>query len=463
MAKALVALSTGEVLGKILTLITLAWVARAIGLESFGVFTFGMGLGVLLAAIPSLAPSSRMIQMVGRNIETVGVRLAAMTVLRLSFTLPAALLAIPFILMRSDHIDRWTIALLVASCLLDNTIKVWLAACTAIDRQPATAGVILAQRVLTLLFVAIALSTGPNSATVAASFALAALLANIMMNLLSRHYGAKPDFRNMTWQHVKEMLIAVPVVGGNSLLKEGLARIDVLLIGLLAGEIAVGIYGVAYRLMETALFVSWTLARSLTPELVRADNSHELGRPVRLGIVLMCALYLPYGMVLALEGNRLVELIFGPGYDVGNVLVSLSAAPLMFGLGHFASTTIFARNPDKIVPIATAVALIVNIAINAALLPVLESEAAALAKTAAFAIQALILYIAVLRFTRPRGAHRGITASVLATLVASIPLIFELPLIAGLLLAVALYLPTWFILSKKFDPWTTQWLKLLSG
>lgn len=459
LATAMVSLAGGEVLGKVATLITLAWSARVIGVEAFGVFTLGMGLGVILSTIPALAPASRMIQLVGRRTETLGVHLASLNVLRWAFTVPAMAIAVPFVLMRSSAVDRWTIALLVASCLLDNTIKVWLAACTALDRQSATALVFAGQRFVTLALVGVALLTEPSSATVAAAFALGSLLANIAMAWLARRVGARPDYRSMKRQNLRQLLVATPVAGGSAILTEALGRVDVILIGLLAGDTAVGLYGVAYRLMETALFVSWTLARALTPDLVRARLGEELRQPVRLGVVILSALYLPYGAILAFAGDDIVALVFGPHYAVGHVLVLLGAAPLLFGFSHFASVALFARRPDPVVPLATALALAVNLLLNVLLLPRLHADAAALAKTAAFAVEALVLGFALNRIAPLRGARRGILVSVVATAVACIPVLVGLPIVPALVLAVAIYCSVWFLLVRRFDPVTAAWFE----
>lgn len=457
-AKALLSLAGGEVAGKLATLVTLAWSARVIGVEAFGVFTFGMGLGILVATIPSLSPVSRMIQLVGSQIETLGVRLAALNVLRLSFTVPAMIVAVPFILMRPESVDRWTIALMVLSCLLDNTIKVWWSACTALDRQAATALVLVGQRLTTLALVAAALLIAPNSATVAAAFAIASFLANIAMAIVARSFGARTDYRSMTRAHLKEMLVATPVTGGNSVLTEMLGRLDVILIGLIAGDAAVGLYGVAYRLMETALFVSWTLSRALTPDLVRSRVGAELAKPVRLGLVLLFGLYVPYGAVLAIAGSELSALIFGSAYDTGSVLLLLSAAPLLFGIAHLGAEALFARRPDPIVPLATGIALVVNLLLNVLLLSAWGAEGAALAKTVAFAVQAVILSAAVARIAPPRGWTRGALVAGGATAVAIIPVVLDFPILPSALLAGAMYCPVWYFFIRRFDSDMAEWI-----
>lgn len=462
-AKALLSLAGGEVAGKLATLVTLAWSARVIGVEAFGVFTFGMGLGVLVATIPSLSPVSRMIQLVGSRVETLGVRLAALNVLRLSFTVPAMIIALPFVFMRPEAVDRWTIALMVLSCLLDNTIKVWWSACTALDRQAATALVLVGQRLTTLALVAAALLTAPSSATVAAAFAIGSFLANIAMMILARRFGAHTDYRAMTRVHLKEMLVATPVSGGNSVLTEMLGRLDVILIGLIAGDAAVGLYGVAYRLMETALFVSWTLSRALTPDLVRSRVGAELAQPVRLGLVLLFGLYVPYGAVLALAGTELSEVIFGSAYETGGVLLLLSAAPLLFGIAHLGTETLFARRPDPVVPLATGVALVVNLLLNVLLLGALGAEGAALAKTVAFAVQAVILSVAVVRIAPPRGWARGALVAVGATAVAIIPVVLDFHILPSVLVAGAIYCPVWYILVRRFDPGMADWIGRARG
>lgn len=463
LATALLSLASGEVVGKIVTLVTLVWVARALGIEQFGVFTFGMGLGMLVAAIPSFAPTSRMIQLVGSRVETLAVRLAALNIVRWAFTVPAIGIPVPFVLLRSDPVDRWTISLMVLTAILDNSIKVWMAACTALDRQAATALVLVGQRVVTLGLVAVALITVPSSATVAAAFTAGSLLANAAMMLLARSFGARTDYRQMRREHFRELLAAVPVTAGGNVFSEGLARVDVILIGLLVGDAAVGLYGVAIRLMETALFVSWTLSRALTPELVRAHTREEMSPPVRLGLVLLVALYLPYGAVLAIAGGDLVSFLFGAVYDTGAVLVLLSSAPLLFGISHFASTVLFARRPDPAVAVATAVAFGVNLLVNLVLLSHLGAEAAALAKISAFAVQAIILTLSMRRIASLRGTFQGVLVAAAATAIACLSFLVDLHVLPTVLIAGLVYCVSWFFLTTRFDRRTAEWIARARG
>ena len=72
--------------------------------------------------------------------------MAQSTMLCGSATFGPVAIAVPFVLLRPESVDRWTIALMVVTAVLDNTIKVWMAACTALDRQAMTAVVLVGQR-----------------------------------------------------------------------------------------------------------------------------------------------------------------------------------------------------------------------------------------------------------------------------------------------------------------------------
>lgn len=463
MAKVLLALSSGEVVGKVFTLLTLVLAARAVGVDGFGVLTFGMGLGALLSMIPELAPSARMIQLIGNDRDTLGVRLAALTLLRWLFTVPALTLAIPFILTRSESGDRWALGLMVVASLLDLTMKVWLAACTVLDRQSVTAVVYMGQRLLTLALVIVALVVHPTPSAVAAAFAISALAANAALAKIARGYGARADFRAVGREHLRELLVSIPVYGASSIFETTLARIDVILIGIIAGDAAVGLYGVAYRLLDTVLFVSWSLSRALVPDLVRASGAAELTRTVRIGLVLVCALYLPYGMVLAVAGDRILALLFGSGYQTGLILVFLSAAPLAFGIAHFSKVSLFARKPDSRVPLAVGLALVVNVVLNLILLPHMHAEGAAIAKTAALAVQAFAVGIALHRLAPRTRVLQGVVVAAIATAISACVLLLPIPLILSLILSGVVYVVLWYLLVIRFDDVTAHWVARARG
>ena len=116
----------------------------------------------------------------------------------------------------------------------------------------------------------------------------------------------------------------------------------------------------------------------------RPDDADHVRAWARRALVIVCAIYLPYGAVLALHGDDLVGLLFGAEYAHKGMLVALAAAPLLFGISHLGASVLLALRPDPVVLVASVAALIVNLVLNLWWIPVWGLVAAALATTLAF-------------------------------------------------------------------------------
>lgn len=460
---AVASLATGEVLGKVATLVTFAWSARLLGVDEFGLFTYALGIGILLATIPSLGLEARLVQLTGRDPRLLNEYLGPLMVVRLALAVAAFGAAVPFVLARDSTSARLTIILMVSAAVIDVMTDAQRSACVVLEQQQATAAVTVFQRALTLVAALVLLTVSPSTVSLAVAFNVAGLGACAAMTILARRHGARTEFRQFTWGRTKTILRAAPVMGVNEIVGEAVTRVDVILIQMILGDAAVGVYGVAYRLMETALFITWSVGHALAPDLVRAKDRDALGRAVGVGVVLMFIVYLPYGAILATRGQDLVDLLFGSGYQVGALLVFLAPAPLVFGLGQLARKALFARSPTPVVPIATASALVINIAMNGMLLDSGGLVWAAVAKTTAYAVQMLVMWALLVAVARVHGVVRGAAVAVGATAASVVLLTSGLPVVPALLSAGAAYGLVWVLLTRRFDPVMARRIRVLRG
>ncbi|MFL5844173.1 MAG: polysaccharide biosynthesis C-terminal domain-containing protein [Solirubrobacteraceae bacterium] len=174
-------------------------------------------------------------------------------------------------------------------------------------------------------------------------------------------------------------------------------------------------------MFESVLFVSWTLSRGFAPVIAsRPHDTEHVRLWARRGLLVACAVYLPYGVVFALRGDDLVALLFGADYVDHGVLLGLAAAPLLFGIMHLAASVLLALRPDPVVLWASIVALVVNVGTNLWLIPVWGLAAAAFATSFAFLMQAIVLMVALTRITGNIVSVRAMTVVVAATTCAGV-------------------------------------------
>ncbi|XAS77179.1 oligosaccharide flippase family protein [Dermatophilaceae bacterium Sec6.4] len=452
MARAVVALSVAEVLGKVASLVTFTVVARGLGVAGFGLFSFGLGLGLLLASISSLGLDDRLVQLSGPAPERLRQLLAALLMLR--FGLGTAVLGAVLLVMllRSGPVS-WTVFCLVATGLVDTITDAFRAASASRHSQEGPAIVLVMQRFIAVALVGAALLTGQGVLAVSVAYLSASCAGAAAMSIATRRAGIRPSWTAVTRHDLLDHLRAVPVNGLNELVSMALFRIDTLLLAAIAGVVAVGHYNAAYRLLETVLFVSWSLSRVLTPSFAKPDiDRADFARTIRTGYALISALYLPYCAVLLVRGDQLVGLLFGPDFAKTHVVAWLAVTPLVFGMAHLSGSALLARRPDPIVLIASLAALVTNIALNLLLIPTWGATGAAAATSASYLVQMGINYTGLRRRVPGSTMDRSVLVAAGCAALMGLAMLAPSPVFIAVPVGAVVYLLAWDRISLRFDP-----------
>ncbi|MBM7520320.1 oligosaccharide flippase family protein [Nocardioides nitrophenolicus] len=389
------ALAASELLGKVATFVMFLLLARVLGLAAFGVLSLGFGLGLLLAVLSSSGLDSRLIQLGSAQPELLDRCYGALVAIRAVLSAAICVVTFAVLLLVMAPSEAVTVGLVVVACLLDIFTDAARGCCGARQQQHRSAVVLVVQRFLTLALVAGALAVAPRADLAALAYVVGTLGGVVAMHLAARRAGVRLQVRGSRAE-VRLLLQAVPVMGLNAFASMGLFRIDTALVGVLLGTTAVGVYSANYRIFETVTFVTWTLSRGVVPVMAsRPDDLDHVRRWGQLSMLAMLAVYLPYGVLMALRGDDIVTALLGAEYADPGLLVALALAPAFFGIGHQCASLLLALHPDPMVLFASVLALVANIALNLVLIPWWGLLGAAIATTVSFAIQAVVLLVVV--------------------------------------------------------------------
>ncbi|MDQ6525675.1 oligosaccharide flippase family protein [Nocardioides sp. LHD-245] len=446
------ALGASELLGKVATFLTVLVMARLLGVADFGLLSFGLSLGLLLSVLPGLGLDARVIQLGSARPELLDRCYGALVAIRVVVSgVVLTLTGVVLFATMTPH-QAVVVALLVASCLLDTVTDASRAACAARRRQQLSALVLVLQRFSVLVLCAGMLLATRSAVDGAVGYLLGTAIGVLGMQVAAHRAGARPRVRG-SGAEARLVLRAAPVTGLGDIAAMGVFRIDAALIGVLLGTTAVGIYGAGYRVFESILFVSWTLSRAFVPLIAsRPDDRRHVGEWAERGLVLACAVYLPYGVVIALRGDDLVALLFGEQYVHPGVLLGLAAAPLLFGVTHVCASVLLALRPDPVVLVAGVLALAVNVAMNLLLVPRWGITAAAVATTTAFLVESVVLGIALSRITGRFCRLRPLAALVPGALVAGIVVELVDPVALAVPAGAVAFLAVWAAAARVVDP-----------
>lgn len=169
-------------------------------------------------------------------------------------------------------------------------------------------------------------------------------------------------------------------------------RIDQIMIKEMLGESAVGIYSAAIRLSEAWYFIPMVITNSLFPAIVNAKNSSQKLYYIRLQRLYTLLVWMGIAVALPMTflSEWLVTLLYGVAYkEAGQVLVIHIWTGIFVSLGVASGSWITSENMQRYAFYRTALGAIVNVLLNLILIPRFGVIGAALATVIAQSIAAL--------------------------------------------------------------------------
>jgi O-antigen/teichoic acid export membrane protein len=355
--------------------------ARSLSPQAFGVFSLGATLGWIVAVVSDFGIQLHLARAVANRPEDAAGLLHAW--LRVRLWTAAGTMAFVLIVLMSG-LTPWgrsaayavPIALLALVYVCGALIELLHYFYRGLSRSDVESSLTLWQRSATLVCALVALAWRPDvtvlavamllpvAATLAVSLRIAARMAR-GRSPADLQIRARPShvFRREVWP-----------IGAGIVLSALYFRIDLFLVQLWAGTESVALYNAVFRLVEALrLFPAAVLAVAL-PSLCRASDLRPLARvaaPIT-GFALVAA------AVLWAASGWLIPLLYGAPYAgaVTAFRILLLAFPLLslnFALTH----QLVGWNGQRAYAAVCALALVVNVALNARLIPAWSIEGAA--------------------------------------------------------------------------------------
>ncbi len=180
------------------------------------------------------------------------------------------------------------------------------------------------------------------------------------------------------------------------------ARIDQVIMGLIASEASLGIYAVAVNAGEIALYVPGAVATALFPIIAATEEGKRLDLTLRVARALFL-IALASIAVAALGGSPLIPVVFGHRYHASVVpfLWLLPGALGFSAMAVFGSALAASGSPGR-ASLGPTAALVVGIALDLALIPPYGADGAAAAATVAFLAGGTVSTVLHWRFARYR-------------------------------------------------------------
>ncbi len=447
---------SAEVFGKVATFAWTILAARQLTQTEFGVVSYALTLMLVLSALPNAGFEVGLVRQGSARPEVLNRVFTQAQTWKTLLGLPVfGIAALVFVRTESSA----TMALVVGLFLLAGFPEIWSStlrsASTTIQKPWAASSALVAQRIVTAALIVTVVWVDPTPLGVAAGFCIGTFVGWVAHVLALRRAGVHLVPSEVHRAGLKALLRDTWVVGISGMVLMALFRLDAILLEAMVGYDAVANYSVAYRILETVLFVTFSVNQAIFPVMSATTQIKRIRRAYERGLAVIAFVYLPFATVCVVEASEVIDLLFGPRYaeSATPILQFLAPAPIFYAIAFFGASVLFSREKQVETLVAAGLATTVNVAANVLLIPRYEGTGAAIATSVSYAVQAAVILVAVRRAGVKVGVLRplmepAVAAAVLGVLLA----VMTFPLLVELVLGGLLYLVVWATISRVTAP-----------
>jgi O-antigen/teichoic acid export membrane protein len=378
--------SAGEVVAKLASLGFFVVMARELGTGGFGDFMFAFTLTTVLVTASGFGTEDLIAREVARDTRRVHGLLSDVVTIKALTSVALLLVAVAIVHLGGYPPDtRLAVYLVGLGVAVENLGRTWYAVFQAHERLELVSGAVVLQRIATAAVGIGVLLAGGGLIAASAVFLGGAILGLLAAHVALRRYVVAPTWSTDRSRWLGVLRAALPI-GIAGILFTLLLKLDLVLLSFLTGgdHEEVGSYGAAFRVIEATMFLSWAFGTAVLPWFARHDGGGavSLARGYELGLKAVTAVLLPIGIVFTLLATPIVESIYGDGYDDAVLpLRLLGPLTVLYGINSLAVAVLIARNRPADFTRVLALVVVVNLTLNAVLIPLYGADGAAFSAT----------------------------------------------------------------------------------
>lgn len=444
-----------DLVGKVGSFAFLVVGARELSQGQFGAFSYAFALAGIVGSILLWGFDDVLIRDASAHPEHLPQLMAEVYTWRVIVGVPMFLIAgLVGVLTRPSGTSVAAMVMVLTAVFLDTTFVTAGAAAQTRHRLGRVALSQLVNRIVTAVAGVTAIAIGFGIAGYSGAFLAGSLFGAVVIVAALRPLGIRADFSKIDRSSFLALGRASIPIGLDSIVAITLFKADAVILAALKGNEALAVYAVSYRLLETGLFVAIAVVAATFPLMSSAETLSRVRRIVERGFTVCAAVYVPFAVAVIFRGSGIIELFFGSRYagPAAEPLGWLAFAPLLIAYGNIANISLVARRRVVGAVLASVAAMVFNLGLNFALIPSLGPTGAAVATTASYLFEAVILAVLCTRLFGFARIDRALAESVVAGgLMAAVLAVVHQETIVDLAAATAVYLVAWFGLSYRFS------------
>jgi O-antigen/teichoic acid export membrane protein len=249
---------------------------------------------------------------------------------------------------------------------------------------------------LALTLAALAAGLGFNSVVAAASIGIAVTFF-VDLAVVALRVSLRPAVDLGYWRSLSTGSVELGLSGA---IGQIYFRIDALLLSLLRASREVGLYGAAYKFIELAEMTAAFLPTSVFPALTRyvAEGDPRVRPLVQRAFDLLLATAAPLTVAMIAFPSEIISVTAGEDFvDAAPALQILAPYVLFSFVAQLLWRTLLAAHRDRSLLVIAVVILVLNVALNVALIPAYGYKAAAVTSVASQIVASALIAVVVRR------------------------------------------------------------------
>ncbi|MCQ1535622.1 flippase [Methanosarcina sp. KYL-1] len=365
---------------KILSFIALLYIARYLGPEDFGKFSFAFAFIYFFSFIPDLGIHRILVREASKEPQAAGKLIGNGTIMKVFFSLIALALSF-FMISVLDFLPETKSALYIASFgLLASGAGAYGIIYEAKLRMEYSLFFNLVSKIFFLSFVLLAVRGHLGLPVFVFSSVLATFVHNFLMVAFSKRLvNVSFEIDPLLMKNLFREAVPVAIASVFSVIY---FRIDTLMLSFLQGDLDVGFYSAAYRLTEALVFLPAAFTTSAFPLMSKyfKDSFDSFGFAYARTFKYLFAAGLLAAVLVTFNSDKIILAVYGPEYQNSIIVLQILvwATALMF-VNSLVSSTCISSGNQQIISKTAVLATFLNIALNLALIPTMSYTGAALA------------------------------------------------------------------------------------
>ena len=390
-------LAISHVITSILGFFLFIYIARYLGEVGFGKYSFAVSFTALFVIFADLGISQLIIRELARNKELTNEYLTNVSLIKLLLSFIAfGLIVLTINLMNYPRDMTYAVYLFGIYAILTSFALTFRVIFRAFERMEYDAAVMVIEKIILFPLVLFVLFSGYGLIELAYVYIFIGIVDVTLSFSIVLIKIAKPK-PTIDFSLCKTIIIGSIPFGLNGLFAVSFFQIDTVMLSVLKGDAAVGIYNAAYNPLLALGVIPSIFITALYPVMSRYFVSSKDSLEILTGLSskYMAIIGLPIAMGCFILANRFIALFYADQFSASIIAFQILALfiPLRF-MSFITGTLLTSMNRQSIRTVSVGLSALFNIVLNAALIPYLSYIGASIATV----LSEVLLYFVIIYY-----------------------------------------------------------------